>query len=240
MILDFKKFSNVFDFMLFIKKFLKIEKKFLEVFPVWWLIVLLTLIFLDIITKKLITDNLNFFLSYHQLENLKGFSPNAMVDKIPYIPILGEEGKYIKLRLVFNDRFIFGLGPSAPTLGIFLTFFAIIFLLFYRWKHYNLGNSFAWLLIFSGAIGNFLDKLFIKSIETREWVFSLAPKPGYVSGVVDFVECIWFGRDQFANLPVLSFLSWDTWPSFNLADSIIVIGITILFITMTYQEYKTK
>ncbi len=224
----------------FIKKTLNVEKKFLEVFPIWWILSVMILVSIDLLTKKWATDSLNFYLSYSQLENIKNSRFNALIDGIPYIPILGEEGKWIKLRLVFNDRFIFGIGPSLPTLGILLTFFAIIFLLLYRWKHFDFGNSFTWLLIFSGAIGNFIDKLFVKSVENREWVFSLTPKQGYISGVVDFVECIWFGWNSFSNIPILSFLSWETWPTFNLADSLIVTGIFLLIISVSIEEIQKK
>ncbi len=232
--------KNKKNFLSLIKKFVSFDKSFLEVYPLWWISGLVLFITLDIFTKKWMTDNLNFYLSSYQFENVKYFQLNALIDGIPYIPILGEDGKYIKLRLVFNDRFIFGAGPSVPRIGIYLTFFAIIFLFFYRWKNYQFGHSFVWMLIFSGAVGNFIDKLFIKSIETREWVFSLNPKPGYISGVVDFVECIWFGWEIFNNVPILSFLSWETWPTFNLADSLIVVGITLLFVSMVVEEYNYK
>lgn len=224
----------------FLKKQFKIEKNFLEVFPLWWIFLLIIFVGFDLFTKKLVTDHLNFYLSYTQLDNVKNSQFNALIDGIPYIPILGEDGKWIKIRLVFNDRFIFGIGPSLPTLGIFLTFFAILFLIFYRWKHFDFGNSFIWLLIFAGALGNFIDKLFIKSVENRDWVFSLKPKPGYVSGVVDFVECIWFGWDSFSKIPILSFLAWETWPTFNLADSLIVVGIILLFFYAILEEIKKK
>ncbi|MCS7204823.1 MAG: signal peptidase II [Leptospiraceae bacterium] len=206
------------------------EKPLLEVYPPWWILGMILIVMMDLFSKKWMTDHLVFHLTYHQLENVKNSSFHALLNGIPYIPILGEDGKYIKFRLVFNDRFIFGLGPSVPTLGIFLTFSAIVFLFFYRWKHYQFGNGFSWMLIFSGALGNFIDKLFIKSVDTREWVFSIFPKKGYVSGVVDFVECIWFGWESFSDIPVLSFLAWDTWPTFNLADSVIVVGISLLLI----------
>ncbi|GIX40844.1 MAG: lipoprotein signal peptidase [Leptospiraceae bacterium] len=228
------KNNNRFDT---IKSIFQFNKKFLEIYPVWWLAILSVLVFLDLITKKWMTDHLNFHLSYSQLEYIKNYKLNALIDGIPYIPVLGKDGEYIKFRLVFNDRFIFGSGPSAPVLGIYLTFFAILFLFIYRWKNDEFGNSFIWLLIFSGAIGNFIDKLFVKSVETREWVFSLGPKPGHVSGVVDFVECIWFGWEKFENIPILSFLSWQTWPTFNLADSLIVIGITFLFLLMLKESW---
>lgn len=205
-------------------------KPFLEVFPLWWIAGLVFLLFLDLASKKWITQNLNFHLTYEQLQNVKNHPYYALMDGIPYIPVLGEDGKYLKLRLVFNDRFIFGLGPSVPTLGIFLTLFAILFLFFYRWIHYDFGHPVAWMFIFAGATGNFIDKLFIKSVETREWVFSLYPREGYVSGVVDFLEAIWFGWEMFENVPVLSFLAWNTWPTFNIADSVIVIGISMLLL----------
>lgn len=224
----------------YLKTHFNFKKKFLEVYPLWWITSLIIIVLLDLVSKKWITDHLNFYLSYTQLEYVKESSLNALLDGIPYIPILGENGKWIKLRLVFNDRFIFGIGPSLPTLGIFLTLFAILFLFFYRWKHDDFGNSFIWLLIFSGAIGNFIDKLFLKSVETREWLFSIGPKKGYVSGVVDFVECIWFGWENFENIPILSFLAWETWPTFNLADSLIVIGMILLFLFLIREEFEKR
>ncbi len=148
------------------------------------------------------------------------------------IDILGDDGKYIKFRLVFNDRFVFGLGPSLPYIGFFLSFLASCLLLLYRWKNFQLGHPTAWLLVFSGAFGNLIDKLFIKSLETREWLFSLTPKKNYVSGVVDFIECIWFGWDSLGDFFLFRFLAMDTWPTFNFADSIIVVGIISLMFTI--------
>jgi lipoprotein signal peptidase len=74
--------------------------------------------------------------------------------------------------------------------------------------------------------------MFVKSLLTREWTLSIFPKEGHVSGVVDFVECIWFGWNSMGDVPLLGFLAWDTWPSFNLADSLIVVGISIMLFTM--------
>ena len=219
----------------------KFPVPFNQVYPRYWFLVLLLLVAVDLGSKKLITDHMNFFLSQHQIQDLQ-LNPThgSLYDGRDQLDILGENGSLIKLRLVFNDQFVFGLGPSAPRLGFFLTLFAIIFLFFYRWHNYNLGHPLAWLLVFSGAAGNLIDKMFIKSLITREWVFTIFPRKGYVSGVVDFVECIWFGWDRAAELPLLGFLSWHSWPSFNFADSLIVVGITIMVFTMNFKEETGK
>ena len=119
-----------------------------------------------------------------------------------------------------------------PYLGFALSFLATCFLVLYRWRNASLGHPLAWLLVFSGAFGNMIDKLFIKSLSTREWVFSLHPQEGYVSGVVDFVECIWFGWESLSDYFILSILAMDTWPTFNFADSMIVVGIVLLVVSM--------
>ncbi|MEQ9363116.1 MAG: signal peptidase II, partial [Leptospirales bacterium] len=157
-------------------------------------------------------------------------------DGQPQIDVLGENGKLVKFRLVFNDRFVFGLGPSAPVLGLVLTMLATFFLILYRWHNPRLGYSVAWLLVFSGAFGNLIDKFFVKSLATREWMFSLSPQPGYVSGVVDMVECIWFGWDAVRDIFLLNILAMPSWPTFNLADSLIVVGIVLLMISMWNLE----
>ncbi len=217
---------------------------FLRVYPRFWLAAFVILVILDLVSKLAVTHSLNFHLTPYQYpRDSSGIS--ALMDKRDQIDILGDEGKYIKLRLVFNDRFVFGSGPSAPVMGFFLTLFAVCFLILYRWHNPRLGHWLAWLCVFSGAFGNLVDKMFVKSLVNRDWIFSIGPSPGHVSGVVDFVECIWFGWERAATMCIgtndwnvcpLSFLSWQTWPTFNLADSLIVCGICLLLITMKEEK----
>ncbi|MCB1305223.1 MAG: signal peptidase II [Leptospiraceae bacterium] len=225
------------------KKILQFPVPFLKAYPPVWIAIFFVLIGADLASKKAITNEMNFGLSQSQRIEAGVFSASgtpAETDQTNYVSILGDNGKYIRLRLVFNDRFLFGSGPSAPVLGIFLTAAAILFLFFYRWKTYGAGHPLAWLFVFSGAVGNLIDKLFIKSLTTREWVLSFGPQKGHVSGVVDFVECIWFGLHQFDDVWPLKWLSWDTWPIFNLADSLIVVGICILVITIGLSPDPAK
>ena len=210
---------------------------FRSVYPVYWLGLLVVLVGLDLTTKKSATNYLNFHLSVSQARGEQiGPTHKALYAERDKVDILGEAGKLIKFRLVFNDRFVFGSGPSAPVLGFFMTLSAIIFLLFYRWHNHDLGHPIAWLFVFSGALGNLIDKMWVKSLLTREWSLSITPQPGHVSGVVDFVECIWFGWSQFADVPLLGWLAWRTWPTFNLADSLIVVAIFWLLLTIRWRE----
>ena len=219
---------------------------FFKVYHPLWLLFLVLLVALDLGTKKIVTENLNFNLSYDQYQSfMEGEeNPAALRDILntegaDQLDILGEKGKYLKFRLIFNDRFIFGIGPNLPYLGFSLSLLATLFLLLYRWFNPYFAHPVAWLFIFSGALGNLIDKMFIKSLSTREWVFSLAPQKGYVSGVVDFVESIWFGWQGFESIFLLRFLSMNSWPNFNLADSLISIGLVFLLLT-THKTYKQR
>ncbi len=222
--------------------------RFLEAFPLYWLLACLCLVGADIFTKKWITNNLNFHLNRQQLSLVDFSATNSAIagspeaDQRDQISILGAEGRYIKFRLVFNDRFVFGLGPSLPLLGFFISFFGTVLLVIYRWYNPHLGHTLAWLFVLSGAVGNLIDKLFLKSLSTREWAFSIFPRQGYVRGVVDFVECIWFGWEAAQEFFLLRFLSMSTWPTFNLADSMIVVGIALLLPTIWKgaEYYKGK
>ncbi|MEQ8352477.1 MAG: signal peptidase II [Leptospiraceae bacterium] len=225
------------------KKILTFPVPFLKAYPVVWIGFFVALVAADLTTKKIVTDSLNFGLSATQRMEAGVFTNRGMpaeMDETNFVPIWGDQGEYIRLRLVFNDRFLFGSGPSAPVLGIFLTAGAIIFLFFYRWMTYGAGHPLAWLFVFSGATGNLIDKLFVKSLETREWILSFGPQKGHVSGVVDFVECIWFGLDQFQDVFLLKWLAWESWPIFNLADSLIVVGILILVVTIGFAPQSDE
>ncbi|MCR9141985.1 MAG: signal peptidase II [bacterium] len=225
--------------MKLVRRLFQFPVSFLAVYPPVWLGIFVVLVGADLYTKKLATDNLTFHLGYHQHWLIEDpVNSDALRDGLPQYDVLGEDGKYVKFRLVFNDRFVFGLGPSAPVLGLFLTMTATFFLILYRWHNPRLGYSAAWLLVFSGAFGNLIDKFFIKSLVTREWVFSLSPQPGYVSGVVDMVECIWFGWDAVRDIFLLNMLSMRSWPTFNLADSLIVVGIVLLLLSM--REFEAE
>lgn len=228
-----EEIKHIFDF----------PKPVLEVYSKKWIIVFVLLVVLDLVSKVWITETLTFRLTEHQLENAVPGKVEALVRGKQQIDILGENGRFIKLSLVFNDRFVFGSGPTAPVLGLFISGFAVIFLVFYRLHNHTFGPSLAWLFVFSGAVGNLIDKMFVKSLETGDWVFSFGPQPNHVSGVVDFVECIWFGWSSAYDmlsftLPVLgtfrplAWLAWPSWPTFNLADSLIVVGTILLVLSM--------
>lgn len=235
-----QKSSQVVSKKPWFRKIIELPVSFRTVFPPLWIAIMIILVGADLMSKKLVTDHLNFRLGIHQAEYRMGGVGSAERDGVQQINLLGKDGSILKLRLVFNDRFVFGSGPSAPVLGIFLTLFAIVFLFFYRWHNHDVGHPAAWLLVFSGAFGNFIDKLFVKSLETREWFFNLGPEPGNVSGVVDFIEAVWFGWDRFADVPILSFLAWPSWPTFNLADSYIVVGILLLLLSMKEKKEEAE
>ncbi len=69
-----------------------------------------------------------------------------------------------------------------------------------RWQHFALG------LIFSGAIGNLIDRI-------------------RYSEVIDFIDVHWY--------------NWH-WPAFNIADSAICVGVTILLICSFHEEWEKK
>ncbi len=200
-----------------------------------WIACFLSLTACDIASKKYITGVLN----YHPTAGQISFSESpgaALYNGKDELGIVGDNGSIIKFRLFFNDRFAFSLGPSLPSLGLLVHLLAFCLAAFYRFKNPALGSVWIWLFISAGAAGNFIDKLFVKSLSTREWIFSLTPLPGHITGVVDFIECIWFGFDSLARIPVLNILSWHSFAIFNLADAMLTTGIALLVWTV----FRTK
>ncbi len=87
--------------------------------------------------------------------------------------------------------------------------FILIFVFSLALKEKNCISRISLLLIFSGGVGNIIDRLF---------------RP---SGVVDFLDFKFYG-----------IFGLDRWPTFNFADSYVVIGM-ILFLVYDFF-YKKK
>lgn len=192
------------------------------------------LVFADLGSKKMLTDSLNFHLTSDDVEvvsreKIKDYK--ALVDGKEFIPIIGEGKGILWFDLHFNNRFAFSLGPKMHLATHVIRFVLIMamvgFIFLYAPRKY--GTIIPLVFILSGAVGNWVDKFFVKSLETREWVFSLEPIPHHLSGVVDFIAVVWFGFHSLDFFP-LQFLSWDVWPIFNLADSFVFIGVVSLLI----------
>lgn len=201
-----------------------------RVFPKEWWLVLIVLLALDLSSKKWITNTLNFPVSAHSIPDKLHHS--AMIDGENQIGLIGNKGRILRVRLAFNDRFAFGIGPDLSDglgmmFGYSVTLLAMLLLGFFRYRFPDLGSRWAWAMVFAGAFGNLIDKMFVKSIVSRQWVFSLVPVPDHVFGVVDFLEVIWLG---WQDAP-FTFLSWQHWPVFNLADSFVVIGMIVLILS---------
>lgn len=217
------------------------ERPLFQVYPKYWIFLFVILAGLDLASKLWITGILNFNVTSHQIGQVQPDATyKSLYDGVERYDLPAIPGNILTFRLVFNDRFVFGTGPSAPVLGLFLTSFALIFLFFYRWHNWSSGHPLAWLLVFSGAAGNLIDKIFVKSLETRAWIPSIGTKEKCVSGVVDFIDVIWFGWKRMEEVWFLEWLSWERWPTFNIADSMIVVGIILLLITTLFDREQWK
>ncbi len=128
---------------------------------------------------------------------------------------LGESRRLINnffhLTYVRNPGAAFGiLSDSAIRLPFFITIsvLASVGILWYvtriptekYWQHLALG------LVFSGALGNLIDRL-------------------RFGEVVDFLDVHWYNYH---------------WPAFNVADSAICVGVTILLICSWHEEREKK
>ena len=127
-------------------------------------------------------------------------------------------GDLIMLRHVRNTAIAFGLGRNfspevKQVLFLILPLIVIIFLFIFIFRAKDLTSVQRWTLcaIVGGGIGNIIDRIF---------------RP---QGVVDFVDVKFFG-----------ILGLKRWPTFNLADSTIVVGICILIISMIITELNLR
>jgi signal peptidase II len=119
---------------------------------------------------------------------------------------------------VRNKAIAFSLGHTLPDtlrplLFIILPLLVLGFLCAYYCKTDDLSGVQRWAFagIIGGGVGNIIDRIF---------------RP---DGVVDFISVKFFG-----------FLGFDRWPTFNIADSSVVICGILLFLTILFFPTRTK
>ena len=110
-------------------------------------------------------------------------------------------------------RFLFSLIP--------LIVIGIVVAIYFRNNTWTKLQRWAIMGIVGGGLGNLIDRFF------------------RAEGVVDFIDVKWFG---FKNAP-LSILRMERWPTFNVADSAVVVcGILLVisFIVTSIREAKSE
>jgi len=125
---------------------------------------------------------------------------------------------FLQIIHVRNKVIAFSLGqnlPNAvrPALFIILPLLVLAVLLWYYFKSNDFTNVQRWAVagIIGGGIGNLIDRIFRSE------------------GVVDFISVKFYG-----------FLGFDRWPTFNIADSSVVVCCLLLFATILFSLKKTK
>jgi len=119
---------------------------------------------------------------------------------------------------VRNKVIAFSLGENLPAsvrpvLFIALPLLVLAVLLWYYFKTNDFTKVQRWAVagILGGGIGNLIDRIF---------------RP---EGVVDFISVKFYG-----------FLGFERWPTFNIADSSVVVCCLLLFATILFSIKKTK
>jgi len=180
------------------------------------------------LTKKLIPLSLSVIAIL-----LDQISKILVIKNIPVLTIFSDDsaiipifGNVLRLIHVKNPAVAFSMGSSLPDniRTILFSFvplivIALVYVIYFRSKDFTQLQRWSICGILGGGLGNLVDRFF---------------RP---DGVVDFIDFIWFGWD---NSP-FSFLRWERWPTFNIADSFVVVcGIlfVISFIKASHDEKK--
>ncbi|PKL38991.1 MAG: signal peptidase II [Spirochaetae bacterium HGW-Spirochaetae-1] len=154
---------------------------------IYALLILVSTLALDIVTKILVVRNLNYY------------------DRVDFL------GGFLRLTLVYNEGGVFGIMQGYKNVFLIVSIIVLgLMIAYYVYeKNKTMLFSLSMALIISGAIGNIIDRL-------------VPSRPG----VVDFISV---GVDGVYR-----------WPSFNVADSCIVMGAFLLVIVFYQEEKKRK
>ena len=140
------------------------------------------------------------------------------IDPDCVVPIFG---KYLRLIHVRNNAVAFSMGSNLPDNVRSILFsilplivIALVFVVYFRNNDFTKLQRWSICGILGGGLGNLIDRFF---------------RP---DGVVDFIDCYFF-----------NIFGWERWPTFNVADSAVVVcGILFIisFIIQIAKENKSK
>lgn len=127
-------------------------------------------------------------------------------------------GKYLRLIHVRNNAVAFSMGSSLPAnirsilfAVIPLIVIALVFVVYFRNNDFTQLQRWSICGILGGGLGNLIDRFF---------------RP---DGVVDFIDCYFF-----------NIFGWERWPTFNIADSAVVVCGILFIISFLIQISKEK
>ena len=134
---------------------------------------------------------------------------------------------FLKICHVRNKAIAFSLGSGIsdsvkPVLFVVLPLIVLCLLVWYYLGSEEFTRLQRWAVagIIGGGLGNIIDRIF---------------RP---DGVVDFISVKFFGLYNLRG--PLTFLSWDRWPTFNIADSSVVVCCILLFVSIVFTSQKAK
>lgn len=135
-----------------------------------------------------------------------------------YGQLINVIGSFVQIVFVENEGMAFGISFGAGK--IFLSLFSIIAgialgIYLYKLKDFSVWVKIGIMLIFTGAIGNLIDRVF--------YGIFFNEGPLFYGRVVDFIQI---------DIPDINFLGfhYTHWPVFNIADSCVSCGVVILLI----------
>ena len=147
----------------------------------------------------------------------KGFSffgiEHHGIDYGAQIPVIGT---FLQWTYIENAGMAFGIEFGWGK--IFLSLFSIIAgvvlaIVINKLKNHSFWIQLGFTLIFAGAIGNLIDRVFYGLI--------FGDAPLFYGRVVDFIQ---------VDIPDIGFLGWEYFPIFNIADSCVTVGVCFLIL----------
>lgn len=125
-------------------------------------------------------------------------------------------GTFLQWTYIENAGMAFGI--EFGWAKVFLSLFSIIAsgylgYILYKIKFNSLFVRLSFTLIFAGAVGNLIDRVF--------YGIFYGEAPLFYGKVVDFIQ---------VDIPDIQFLRWQYFPIFNIADSCVTIGVVLLIL----------
>ena len=148
--------------------------------------------------------------------------------------------RFLVLRTTYNPGAFAGLGSCYPGVLLFITILMVPIIVWCFYKSEKLPEYVCLAMILGGTLGNMYDRMMVQPAATEQEISAIIHKLGGSADLAGDVARVRAHMVRDFISADLGFYPFHPWPTFNVADSLLTVGVFGLFVYMVFFVKKKE